>query len=801
MDEILNRLVHELKKIAKPYTLESLSFMLTSYEDLFKDDVNPSLKSTALWSSLRNICFQIREWEKLAYEEKHIQRLKEEIEKYNQSLKSISKKIKPIEEKILTERKTLDSCFPTIQAEHHAYLLNQNSVIALFKPSNLKQQSDLLKAHAELLKNQFNALHKEEVILEIAQITMLKDAFQERLKLLISDVNFDEDNTSFFQDILSKKDKLTYLKSAFQLAQQNLTLAISEKSIQEQILKKEGKVQEIEAELLSLDFQIDQSSLPIAIKSQLCSEYAKSDNKEVFIEQMKSKADWGTSFFNLNAWYLWSVDPNFKDKNEQTQSKLHLLLLLKKQEFLQLTIQEEKQQIKYLNGLLNSQQPIQNQVDSSELYDSTLNLLREYKPDYTEKEPGNCLDLFSDIIDALVVVSKQIEYLEEVLNLLSQLKTQDERILELRTKNAFMLKTKELIPNATDLLILKTSQSTRINNLNDLAQKQKRCEEAISLVRNIETWNKQLRMLKNEKVTLKQELLFDKQKLLSETIDLTHHNEKQEQIKACLGIQISLLETITNTTESEEIEILQPATRINYQEQLNEWNQQIRNSHIKIPDALFIWYQELFVALQNAVNNDDIFYQACYLLRDILFELKQSKFTNQYSTLLEYKRICPNPLRMWSNLTNLKPNLEMTSSLSNELKSSAIQTKLQALYQHQQTLQNKHPHEATLLYELTVRLHQLALVVEEDPNHPSIPLIQQSIHDPRYQPLQQHRGWGKIIEWIAELSAMLLKAIHKTEVDYRNLCFFKKTQTQKLLDNVIVELDSDNRHSAPSIFR
>ncbi|KTC76876.1 hypothetical protein [Legionella brunensis] len=800
-DKIMD-LVRELGSLNQPYTLESLTLIFDKYKELFAKDVKPPEKLAAIWYALRNIRTQLTDWQQLVTEQQDVVILQAEINKSLVRLDEVETRSSQIQDSILQQQGHLDNVCPGLVKAYNDHLIAQDPLIAVNTPNNFRQQQHLLNTYLEILQTKLHTIETETTRLKVAEaLLMRKELVIQLKKLNIIVTDNSSDASQIFEKLTLEKEDLSNLKLQLEKSQQELAENISLSDVQEEIGNKTRLIEEMNAELLSVDSKIKKSTLVEDIRLTLENDYQLATDKEQFIAEQEEAVNWYNSSFNPSSWYSWGMDPSFKTNLSQRQSELHYLQLLHQHEQLTAQIVSLTQYVSRTEGYIKTSSVTPKSNNSiSQLQEEVVNLLSEFNSRYSPTNV-NKVTLLTDVIDSLGPLCKKIDVFDYALRILPEIIALDRSILELRMTQSLVQGVESFMLTPEELSKLQNTESVRQKELSTYLEKIKDCKTCLNAIQTIANLDKELKELRNEKRSLKLDLKYKKAKQVS-LPDCSNHEVKKEQAQHFISLQITNLDTtlqeIVSKTEeplrqeaqvreqviSEKFNIL-----ISYQDNLNSWNRFIRDIKHPIPLPLQEWYQQLFIALQTHVRDEMRYNQACQLLRDIYFELNTTGTSAKYTVLSSYQTLCPNPHNSWQILTNLKPSFPIGKEQLAEVKHQTLRDGLNALYQQQKILAMNYPREGELLRQAIYNLHQGCLLFESNPNHPALKNLKSSMDDPRYEALQKHRGFYKICEWLAQLCTTLLAFIRKNQdTHYRQLFFFKPTQTAKLLDNINTEL-------------
>ncbi|KTD22671.1 effector protein A, substrate of the Dot/Icm secretion system [Legionella lansingensis] len=793
MKDKMISLMNKLSGLSQPYALENLILLFDGCNDIFLEDIKPPESLAPLWHALRNIRTQVLEWKRIETQQQEIVDLEADIIRLNKDLLFLAEQMELHKSFISEQQRQVNEVYPPLLQTYHRYLLDKEPTIAVSTPSNLRQQKNLILAYLEVLKNQYKALDLKNISLKLAEALIARKRIVAQLKLLNVIVTENSSSYKIYEVLKRNRETLAQLKVELEKIQQELAESISLNEVQENIRNKTQVLRRIEAELLSLERKLTESSLTSDIKEKLKNEYLKATNKAKFVVDRENVVFWHGSLINPRAWYEWGTNTEFKVKLEQLQAEEHYVRLLHQKEEKILEHNNLNQQLKRNQGFIISPS-LKSDTDHSKLNERAIQLLTQY--DFRYKPISqNSVDLLSDVVDRIGPLSKKIDEFDTALRLLLEAIAIDEDVLELRTRYALLDDIDELIPTTEELKKLRDSDGERQKELLNLDEKIKSCEKCLINMDSISDYSIQLKEGEKKKIHLTATLQHRK-KLLAKNPDRNNYESKREQAQQLIRLQIASLNEILNdiTSPQEETRDISDEipTKFNllitYQNTLTSWNRLISNANTLLPKELKEWYQELFIALQAHVRDETSYYQASHLLHDVLFEIQYPAEPEKFPVLAAYQKLCPNPHHSWQVLLNLKPPFYSSNNKLPNPRNPILWSKLEELYQQQKILAEEYPREAELLHQAIHQIHQAALSIESSSQN-VLPKNLNLLHDPRYESLQNHRGFGKVWQWLAQLCAYILESITKRQdINYRQFFFFQRTQTSKLLEEATSQL-------------
>jgi hypothetical protein len=189
------------------------------------------------------------------------------------------------------------------------------------------------------------------------------------------------------------------------------------------------------------------------------------------------------------------------------------------------------------------------------------------------------------------------------------------------------------------------------------------------------------------------------------------------------------------------------------------------------------WCMDVYKAVET-YSTEDNSYKESHLIRDILFELQ---FRKDLDVIKAYMRLCPVPEKDLNKLLLLKPDLPLVGEPFDEtIELQATPAELKPLYAQYRKLKNEHPIEGELLLQAIHSLHMAKIFIATPHSNISGTQIPSLSKDPRYEPLNRHRGFFKVWEAIEDFCRMLIgKIMGQAEFEYsKRPCFFRTKSTQ-----------------------
>ncbi|MCC5791255.1 MAG: hypothetical protein JJT82_01400 [Legionellaceae bacterium] len=223
---------------------------------------------------------------------------------------------------------------------------------------------------------------------------------------------------------------------------------------------------------------------------------------------------------------------------------------------------------------------------------------------------------------------------------------------------------------------------------------------------------------------------------------------------------------------------------------LTGWQQDIAALTVGIPDGLHAWLHGLFQGMRRLPLSPQNRLQCLQLLHDIRQELQTAAEKPDYSLLLAYQNMAPQPAQALHALLSVKPDIPLpgTQDLPPLRHHPALQSALAALAAHC-TEPPLSAHAVRVLEQARYHLHYLAWQREQDPQ---VPLTRQRLRfiaDPLYQRLREHQGLARIWQLLLNAWCALLDRL---QPDKEHRCqdrfFYRPTTAERLLDKAAAEV-------------
>ena len=403
-----------------------------------------------------------------------------------------------------------------------------------------------------------------------------------------------------------------------------------------------------------------------------------------------------------------------------------------------------------------------------------------YLPNKTASDtPSDEAALLATLLTQTQAKTTALHTLEQTLLALNAIESLEKAALDIRVKTA-----NAKVPDDAEAINLQTSVE---------AQQEAQCalREQIQLC---QTCHESLLQLKIDVAVIKEQetLLANQSKKKSQAA-----RQAPQTSHEVAHIQTTITDLVIDfkekaTRENQRIQPVNMATQA-LQTALTDWDILI-NRHLSphtVSAEITAWYHTLFKQLQDHVSEEAPLLQAIQLLHAIHFELQHATKQADCVALKTYYTEYPSPQQSYLQLLQLKPALPLVEDQDHLLKVSnkKTQKKIDVLYQHQEKLQKKHPKAGMLLKQATITLHQFALAHEKSPSNTQASDLTFYLKDPYYRDLNNHRGFGKLREWLAEVCTAILNGLHITRnTDHRQRFFYSPTHSIQLLDATAPQL-------------
>lgn len=801
MKEQLVELIDQLFDFQEPIDLSMLNQLFLDKAFLFEADSQPPIELKEQWEALRDLKLQLNDWQNVN-KQWQIRKQKEN------DFDDVINKVGVTDSIVCDNRKKIDlfqtqlaHLYPSIYESYQQTQYETDRLIAIAAPVSLPERKILVETHLRAITLKSDALKSQQACL-ILQSNKEKCEFikkrLEQLNIVISSYSLSE--LPKVQEItIVQRDKYLGILNKFELILQELTLSISHQDIEKSISLLNVELEKVKEKMAALEEAILISTVSSDNKETLQSLYQKAPDKKKLIKAQKSQMGQGAFNPNLYYTYLYFWDQNsYQSMIEADTHNFAFLKLLHQKHKINNNIQFVEKQLEDANNALKTApHSPRYHPDSDILWREANALFVDFNPTYTVKAT-NMVELMSESMKMMSILAAEIERFNTGIALIDEYKKIEQSSLKLRTNHA-MLKNADQPLSTEELQDLQKSTGERELKQQQLLKGIERCDQYLQTMRNLEgiqslcaNFINLLKNLKQSRRLLSAEL---RKEPSAESLLIT-----KERLEKGIHIQMDSLQQLINdsnqqTDEMTQGSILNPAAippaspENSYQEPLDSWDESISKLLYQIPIDLKQWYQHLFLALQEQANDDKSFLQIIQLLRDIHFELKFPEKKGKFSVLRAYQQLCPNPDKDCSSLIAMKLPLPLIPSELNRVKCKKLDNLLGNLYVQQQLKQQQYPREALLLEQATTNLHQLANLADSSQASEMTSNLQASMTDPRYDSLKRHRGFLKIMEWLAEFCTSFFHLDKQNPKDsYRHRFFFIATHSSQLLESTTKEL-------------
>lgn len=222
----------------------------------------------------------------------------------------------------------------------------------------------------------------------------------------------------------------------------------------------------------------------------------------------------------------------------------------------------------------------------------------------------------------------------------------------------------------------------------------------------------------------------------------------------------------------------------------HSWHQQNLRLLQKQPSDVQEWYQNTYIACNDYLITNPASFKPSYLLRDILFELEHKLDLN---IIRAYMRLCPNPAKDINNLLSLKPDLPLVHAPFDEKKElQDAPSELKPLYAQYIKLKQTYPVESELILQAIRSVRTVKLFMSMQNAKISTAHFPSLSQDPRFEPLQRHRGFFKIWEALEDFFRLIIgKVLGQAEYEFtKKPCFFK-TKSAQLIEEADRMIQAD----------
>lgn len=793
MNEELRALAARLLTSSPPTDFRSFCNLFADYEHLFDQSSTPPQEVHALWLCLNDIRTLLLRWKSntdkqaaradIVDEQKRNQ---SEINQIDESLKTHDLEASKLKEQLEEPYQQLYPVYTKVQSQ-------KDSLLALPVYTGLREREVLIARLEEALTKELNAIKFDDLKLILNRNWLRINDIHKQLKALhielISYRNI-ELLRGEIETIQSQIDGHERYLHQFTSYSQHLKDSLSHQELSSTISQLSKELDASQQTLREVSNDIDQFNLSTDVKRDLKYLFDEAQDKENLLYIKGWQQVISTSTLNPLAWVNWFSNKNYtQDVKSMEQHYAYLLLLLKRYKLLATIDSLERKRGNAQRMLPDA--PNVGQTESDSVRRTIIQLIQSYDSSYSGEKCSR-LELKQELDKLCLTASNHIARLGSGLTLIQELSQLLSENTGLRTHNN-IVHGNELDLTPTQIKQLSDEGPVRKIRIQELIKQISLCKDYLVRMQQVTSSDAKTMELNLRQMKLKQR----RKELRRELTKLPLQKalmEEQEQLETELSLQWQQLKALLPDPHHEKavplivVEHVPLKQEIEYHTKLDVVHQQILKQ-LQGKDSTFKqWYQQLFIILQSQANNEKHYYQAAQLLRDIHFELEYPDPINPDAVLKAYQQLAPIPEKDWDHLLNLKPAVPIVDKKPDELRSLALKTRLNNLYAHQAGLKNKHQREAKLLEQATLNLHQLAHLAEGNGKKDYLQNTQGCLADPRYESLQKHRGFLKVVELIAQFITQLIRLVSPTADDHRHRFFFIPTCSAQLLQSTSSEL-------------
>lgn len=778
-----------------PKDFFSLYNRFVHYDHLFNQSSPLPQEAHALWLCLNDFRTLLLRWksntDKQAARAAIIDEQKSnqsEIRQINESLKAHELGASQLKEQLEEPYQQLHSVYAKIQSQ-------KEPLLALPVYTGLREREVLISRLEETLTKELNAIKFDDLKLILNKNWLRINDIQKQLKALHIDlisyrnIELLRGELENIQSQIAGQER--YLQ-AFTRYSQHLKDSLSHQDLSSTISQLSNELEASRQTLREITNDIDQFDLSTDIKRDLKYLFDEAPDKENLLYIKSWQQVISTSKLNPLAWVNWFSNKNYtQDVKSMEQHYAYLLLLFKRYKLLaDIDLLEKKRG--NAQAML-PEAPNEGQTASDSVKRSMIQLIQSYNTSYSGEQCSS-LELKQELDKLCLAASNHIARLGSGLKLVQELSHLLSENTRLRTHNN-IVHGNELDLTPTQIKRLTEETPDRKIRIQELIRQISLCKDYLVKMQHVSLSDAQTMALNLRKINLKQRGKELRAELAKQPLPKALM-EEHEQLETVLPLQWQQLKALLTEPDHEKddplivVQHVPLKQGIEYHQKLDVVHQQILAQLQGMEPGFKQWYQQLFIVLQSQANDKRHYYQAAQLLRDIHFELEYPDPINPYAVLQAYQRLAPSPEKDWDHLLNLKPAVPVVDKKPGALRSSSLNTRLDTLYTHQAGLKNKHPREAILLEQATLNLHQLAHLAEGDDKRDELQNTQACLADPRYDSLQKHRGFLKVVELIAQFITELIRLVSRKADDYRHRFFFIPTCSSQLLQSTSSELIS-----------
>ncbi|MDX1837784.1 hypothetical protein DIZ81_09255 [Legionella taurinensis] len=797
MKEELRALAAQLLTSSPPTNFLSFYTLFTHYDHLFNPESSPPEEVKALWLFLHDVRDLLQRWKSNADKQAAIAAIHDEKKRNRSELQLIRDSLKSHDLEARKIKSQLEEPYQQLYEIYAKLQYQKDPILALPIYTGLREREVLITGLEETLTRELNSIKFNDLKLILNRNWLRISDIQRQLKELnitlisYNDIRLLRSELENIQGQIIGHER--YLQE-FTRYSQRLKESISHQELSSTLKQLSDELEASQQTLKMLDKDIEQFVLPAEVKRDLTYLFDEATDKENLLYIKGWQQVISTSSLNPLAWVNWLNNKNYAQNVQSMEHHYAYLSLLLKRNKLQSTIDSLNKKRDDAQAML-PEAPKEGQTASApdSLNRTIVQLIQSYDASYSGQN-NSSLELKQELDRLSLAASGNISLLGKGLKLVQELSELLSENTRLRTHNN-IIHGNELQLSPTQIKELTEKTPARKIRIEELIRQISQCKEYLARMQQVtlsdtHTMDLNLRtiQLKRRQKELREELgrLPPPHELPLEQSQLEKELELNlKQLKALLSEQDN--GKVEDPSENHPLPLKQ---EIEYHQKLDGMHQNILPLLQGLDQDLRHWYQNLFIALRSQANDKKHYYQAAQLLRDIHFELAYPHPTTPHAVLQAYQTLAPHPDKDCALLLKLKPAVPVMDTKPDEVKSPALKTRLDNLYAHQAGMQNKHPREAKLLEQATINLHQLAHIAEANEENDDLQNMTECLVDPRYETLQTHRGFLKIVEMLAQFITYLLRMVSPRANDHRHRFFFIPTCSSQLLQATNHELIS-----------
>ncbi|MGQ3891505.1 hypothetical protein [Legionella sp. CNM-4043-24] len=783
MKEAIITLVNHIRELQDPIDLNSMAALFEPRPQWLDTSAEPPLEVQAHWAVLFRLAGKISAWNRLV-----------DSVQLKQPYKENRRRIHELTRLINQHRQSYSETYELIFERYAAQMRKDNPILVADNPVDTRGKLDLLRDIFSSLRTGQQRLQLDEARLSLYESRREQEDVIEQLRAFNLELNADSDLQGISRQHTQQLTELMQTKEAFQLRLSELAAAMSQPDEQRK-QDLQHQIQRVSLELSSLSEQLAAINLPPDTKAALVAEYRNPEllDKQDLLRQ-KQNAVPSAPYIHIP---LWSIDP----ANSVERKSLDWLTLFHQTEVLTRQREELERQCVSISPLAPADNPeLLNQIDE---------LLRSFDPalSVTDLSLDGLAQCFVDTQARLLTL---IEQKEQIKTLLSRLRATARNMLLLRTEHAALMDSGLLMVSPEEADEIRSQAESRQSQLQSLNDQLTDCQSIISrLEQSAQCEHEKKQLLKANKSIKKQIATATKtrgQQSGTAQLDILHSEimhiidelrtlplVSAEPAFADEAPGVTVLtqpeEPVIATVISEDAGLVsREASYPVVSSRLTEWHNQIIPLLNQAFPEFADWYRSLYDALHAPewMGLESLTYQKEQVLHDIYYELRSPLLNGTFTTLRAWQSLCPQPLRDWRRLTDLKLPVSPEYELVMPFAPPQVREQLTALRMQCVRLVNTHPREALLLAQLTRNLHKAALAANGNNNGEVAAVLARGMVDPRYECLHHHRGAFPLSEWLAKLFTSILGLFRAQAPDsYRHRFIFSPTRSVRLVEEAL----------------